>query len=223
MRERSRNWPPAGASWHTVSSQHDGPVDGRTLVRRMARLLQRLAAATPSRPAAAPRRWLWPALWGASLAATAALVAYLGVTVGELRRELAARAQEAALLRGEIARQRDLLALLGAPETRPVALAGLAPSPTARGRIWWNGDRRAGFFVASGLPPAPAGKTYQLWVISGGTPVSAGTFPVDQRGEAILRVGPIPEAARADVFAVTLEPAGGLPAPSGAMYLAGKS
>lgn len=206
-----------------MSSQHDGPVDGRTLVRRMARLLQRLAAATPSRPAAAPRRWLWPALWGASLAATAALVAYLGVTVGELRRELAARAQEAALLRGEIARRRDLLALLGAPETRPVALAGLAPSPTARGRIWWNGDRRAGFFVASGLPPVPAGKTYQLWVISGGTPISAGTFPVDQRGEAILRVGPIPEAARAEVFAVTLEPAGGLPAPSGAMYLAGKS
>jgi anti-sigma-K factor RskA len=38
-----------------------------------------------------------------------------------------------------------------------------------------------------------------------------------------LRVGPIPEVAQAEVFAVTLEPAGGLPAPSGAMYLAGKS
>jgi hypothetical protein len=28
---------------------------------------------------------------------------------------------------------------------------------------------------------------------------------------------------KVDVFAVTLEPAGGLPAPSGEMYLAGKS
>ncbi len=59
-------------------------------------------------------------------------------------------------------------------------------------------------------------------MISGGTPLSAGTFPVDPRGEASRRVGPIREAATAEVFAVTLEPTGGLPAPSGAMYLAGK-
>jgi anti-sigma-K factor RskA len=46
---------------------------------------------------------------------------------------------------------------------------------------------------------------------------------VDPRGGAALRVGPMPAAAPAEVFAVTLEPAGGLPAPSGPMYLAGKS
>jgi len=189
-----------------------------------ARLLRRVAAEAPARGGERGRRRIWwPALTAASLAAAAALLVYLGLTVSDLRRELAARVQEAAMLRGEVTRQRELLVLLGAPDTRAVALAGLAPSPEARGRMWWNGNRRSGFFVASGLPAVPAGKTYQLWVISGGKPISAGIFPVDQRGEVALRVGPIPEAAAAEVFAVTLEPAGGLPAPSGQMYLAGKN
>ena len=38
-----------------------------------------------------------------------------------------------------------------------------------------------------------------------------------------LRVPPLSGVGKVDVFAVTLEPAGGLSAPSGEMYLAGKS
>jgi anti-sigma-K factor RskA len=190
-----------------------------------ARLLQRVAADAVRREARpARRRPVWPILAGASLAAAAALLVYLGVTIGQVRQEARARAEEAAALRAEVARQRELVALLGAPETRAVALAGQEPSPGARARMWWNETQRAGYFVASGLPAVPAGKTYQLWVVvTGGKPISAGIFPVDPRGEATLRVGPIPAAAPAEVFAVTLEPAGGLPAPSGPMYLAGKS
>lgn len=188
------------------------------------RLLRRIAVETPS---PGRERWrprlLWPVLAGASLAAAAAVLVYLGLTIGELRREMRVRGEEAVTLRAEVARQRELLALLSAPATHAVALAGLPPSPEARGRMWWNAERRAGFFVVSGLPAPPAGKTYQLWVISGGKPISAGIVPVDSRGEAALRVGPITDAAAAEVFAVTLEPAGGLPAPSGQMYLAGKS
>jgi anti-sigma-K factor RskA len=189
-----------------------------------ARLLQRVAADAARREVRpARRRSFWPIFAGASLAAAAALLVYLGVTIGELRQEARARAEELATLRGEVARQRELVALLGAPATRAVALGGLEPSPGASARMWWNETSRAGYFVATGLPAVPAGKTYQLWVVAGGKPISAGTFPVDPRGEATLRVGPMPAAAPAEVFAVTLEPAGGLPAPSGPMYLAGKS
>jgi len=189
-----------------------------------ARLLERVAA-DPARRAPRPvrRRWVWPALATAALAAAAAVLVYLGTTVTELRREAADRAREAATLRAEVARQRELLALLGAPDTRAIALSGLAPSPGARGRMWWNGRRAAGYFVASGLPAPPAGKTYQLWAVAGGTPISAGTFPVGPGGEAAVPVGPLAGAATAEVFAVTLEPAGGRPAPSGPMYLAGKT
>lgn len=99
-------------------------------------------------------------------------------------------------------------------------LAGLKPSPGAWGRIWWDRDA-GGTFVAGGLPIPPPGKTYQLWVIAGGKPVSAGVFTVDPRsGVARVRVAPL--SAPADTFAVTIEPEGGLPQPSGEMYLAGK-
>jgi len=189
-----------------------------------ARLLQRVAADAARRNVRpARRRAVWPIFAAASLAAAAGLLVYLGVTISQLRQEARARAEEVATLRGEVARQRDLVALLGAPETRAIVLAGLEPSPGASARMWWNETQRAGYFVASGLPAVPAGKTYQLWLVAGGKPISAGVFPVDPRGQAALRVGPMPAAPTAEVFAVTLEPAGGLPAPSGPMYLAGKS
>jgi len=189
-----------------------------------ARLLRRVeAAARPSRPVRARASWRWPALAIASLAAAAVVLVYLGVQVSQLRRELAVLAQDASALRAETVRQRDLLALLGAPETQAVALDGQAPSPAARGRMWWNGDRRAGLFLASRLPALPAGMTYQLWVISEGKPISAGIFGVDPKGGGSLSVEPVPGAIHAEVFAVTLEPAGGRPAPTGQMYLAGKA
>jgi anti-sigma-K factor RskA len=185
------------------------------------RLLERMAAETGPAPAAYWRR-RWRLGWIGAAALAASLLAYLAATVSDLRRDVARRADEVAVLRAEVARQQQLLAVLGAPDTRVVALAGLAPSPTAQGRIWWRDDTRQGFFAARGLPPLPAGKTYQLWVISGGKPISAGLFAVDEAGMASLSVGPLPEATRTEVFAVTLEPAGGLPAPSGQIYLAGK-
>ena len=68
------------------------------------------------------------------------------------------------------------------------------------------------------------GKAYQLWAIAGGNaPVSAGVFTVDAAGTGSLAVRPLPGVAVVNAFAVTLEPAGGLPAPSGEMYLLGKS
>jgi anti-sigma-K factor RskA len=87
----------------------------------------------------------------------------------------------------------------------------------------WN-ERAGGLLVAAGLPLTPAGTTYQLWAIAGkNAPVSAGVFTVDARGAASLRVSPVRGVGKVDVFAVTIEPAGGLPAPSGPMYLIGKS
>ena len=69
------------------------------------------------------------------------------------------------------------------------------------------------------LPPAPAGKTWEAWVIRGDTPVRAGI--TDERGLVTLTLS-APVAA-GDTVAVTPEPAGGLDAPTGTPVLAGKS
>lgn len=169
------------------------------------------------------RAWSpWRFAWGGAFAAAALVAGYLGWTLTALEGELTERAREVTSLQQEIARQQQLLKTLISPDTQVVALAGLAPSPAARGRMWWH-QEAGGFFVASGLPAAPAGKTYQLWAIAAGTPLSAGVFDVDPKGSAALRVKPRPDVEKVEVFAVTLEPAGGLRRPSGPMYLAGKA
>ena len=187
-------------------------------------LLARIDA--DARPARAldlprPRRGVWWLGWAGALAG-ALVVGYLGWTIHAFDRELARRTAEVAALKAQVARQQQLLTLLRAPDTQVVALGGLTPSPKATGRIWWHWNA-GGFFVAHGLPAAPSGKTYQLWAIAGRTPVSAGVFDLDPKGSGALQVQPLPGVEKVEMFAVTLEPAGGRPEPSGEMYLAGKA
>lgn len=197
-----------------------GPVAPPPSVK--AALLRRIEVTMePAALEARPRAFRWGWAWAGGLAAALLVAGYLGVTVAALNRDLARQAGELDKLRAQVARQRELLALVSAPETRVVSLAGLKPSPKASARMWWH-RTAGGFFVASGLPAPPAGKTYQLWVIAEGKPVSAGVFDLDPKGSGILQVKPLPGVKKAEIFAVTLEPAGGLPQPSGAMYLAGE-
>jgi anti-sigma-K factor RskA len=71
---------------------------------------------------------------------------------------------------------------------------------------------RAAITVA-GLPPAPEGKTYQLWFVgSDGVARSAGllTPDADRRGSMVLEGDPSAAAA----VGMTVEPAGGSTAPT---------
>jgi len=171
--------------------------------------------------AAAQGRSRWTvALVGAIAAGIAAIAVGLVVsTVYDRRIDQLGRQQVE--LQQELARQQELVAILQDPATRMVALAGLPTAPDARGRMLWHA-KAGGLLVAQGLPPAPQGKAYELWAISGKeAPVPAGVFTVDARGVGSIRVAPV-AGAEPDTFAVTLEPAGGVPAPTGSMYLVGK-
>jgi anti-sigma-K factor RskA len=169
------------------------------------------------------RRAIWPAvLTGAMAAGLAAIV--VGWSVSSTYEErLDALARDAEQLKAELRSQQAVITILRDPATRMVALAGQSPAPTARARMMWHATA-GGVFVAAGLPAAPAGKAYQLWAIAGSdAPVSAGVFSVDASGAGSLAVRPLPGVATVSAFAVTLEPAGGLPAPSGEIYLHGGS
>jgi anti-sigma-K factor RskA len=74
--------------------------------------------------------------------------------------------------------------------------------------------------LANGLPPAPAGKEYQLWFIVGSNaPMPGKTFAPDDAGHGRLRDQVPQHALDSAVFAITLEPAGGSPAPTSQIYL----
>jgi hypothetical protein len=125
------------------------------------------------------------------------------------------------MVRAESAAQARMLALLQDPSIHVVSLDGLPAAPQARGRLLWKPDG-GGVLITTGLPPTPPDKTYELWAIVGGKPLPAGVFTVDAEGRATAQVPVLEGATPVDLFAVTLEPAGGVPAPTGPMVLASK-
>jgi anti-sigma-K factor RskA len=203
----------------------------------------RAVPAAPERAATAPsrRHEARPAGRALTWLATAAALAFAaGLLVTWLQRNDARR--DAALQRAraetaesqvketlaDLERTRVLLAreqafrnFAGRPDTRLVSLGGLPPAPRARGRVLFDPGTREGFLLASGLEPAPEGKAYQLWVIAAGAPIPAGVFQAEADGRAVFRLPDVAEVAKVKTFAVTVEPAAGVPAPTGPMVLAG--
>jgi len=86
-------------------------------------------------------------------------------------------------------------------------------------RVIWN-DKAGGHLLVANLPPAPEGKAYELWALGGAQPRPAGLFQVDASGRAVHKVEPAGESAKS--FAVTLEPATGVPAPTGPIVMASR-
>ncbi len=126
-----------------------------------------------------------------------------------------------ATLQGELTEREAALRLLATPQVSLVRLAGLPPSPRANAHLLWNPAAQTGVLLTSGLPQIPRDRVYELWAFAGNEPVPAGIFQVDEAGHAFLRLPPLPRGKRYGKFAVTSEPAGGVPKPTGPVHLLG--
>ena len=157
------------------------------------------------------RGWGWAPLWAAACALSLAGAFYFYGREQDTTRALARLQEQGRQQSIELARLNEALALLNQPETRQVTF-GQGP----KGRVFVNPSVGV-LLIASNLPPAPAGKIYEMWVIpkaKDAKPVPAGLFQSEQDGTAMyLRKGAVDMASTA-AFAVTLEPAGGVPQPT---------
>jgi anti-sigma-K factor RskA len=109
--------------------------------------------------------------------------------------------------------------ILGAGDVRLITLTGQEVAPAAAGKAFWSRSRGV-MFTATNLPPLPRGKTYQLWVVTSTAPLSAGLITPDASGRA-MAVADMPESVQPVAVALTIEPDGGVPSPTGAKYLVG--
>lgn len=109
--------------------------------------------------------------------------------------------------------------VMSAPDTVQVGLAHQMGTPPGTASVLYNA--RLGIVVYTGaISPAPSGKSYQLWLVpDSGAPVSAGLVEANQ--ETGAAVAHLPQGLAAKAFAVTLEPAGGRPQPTGPKVLVG--
>ena len=92
----------------------------------------------------------------------------------------------------------------------------------ASGMLVYDARTKKAWLYAMNLPECPNGTTYQLWAMND-KPVSVGTFHMDSGETAHLLVSRVLEFSKARKFAVSLEPSGGRPAPTGPIYLISQS
>jgi anti-sigma factor RsiW len=137
-----------------------------------------------------------------ALGAVAAVAAVVALALGIWGASLSGDLDET---RAALERERAAAAVLGDPDARSVALA------EGEGQLVVAPDGQA-VLVVDGLGPAPAGKTYELWVSAQGEdPVPAGVFPGGD-GREIALVDGVVDAG--EVVLVTIEQAGGVDAPT---------
>jgi anti-sigma factor RsiW len=171
----------------------DGPAPSPALRERI------LDAARAEQQNVVPissRRRVSPVL--ASVTAIAAAVAIgLGIYAVSLNNDLDST-------RAALTAQENAATVLADPDATTVALQ------SGSGRLVVAGDGDA-VLVLDDLEAAPAGKTYQAWVVEGTTPVPAGTFAAED-GQAVV---PIPQSVPdGAVVAVTVEESGGATSPT---------
>lgn len=135
----------------------------------------------------------------------------------QARRELAALTAQVRDAQQQLIQQRQVMEIVAAPGTRMTELTGTKVMPGAHATIAYDKNGHA-VLMAKGLPPPPAGKAYQLWFIAGGKPMPGKVFATDASGTGTLNDQVPTEALGEAVFAITLEPKDGMPAPTGAIY-----
>lgn len=179
-------------------------------------------SAAPPRERFTVSRILLPLGWAV---AAALLLVMLGLRQDRnaLRAALETQNRQMARTEAQDEKARRLLSALTGPGAVRVSLSvPKAPiSPTARAMY----EPRTGtlLLTASSLAPLPAAKVYELWLIpaDGGSPIPAGTFSPDGRGDATVLLPTLPGAKTAKAFGITMEPAGGSLTPTLPILLAG--
>ena len=109
--------------------------------------------------------------------------------------------------------------LLVAPGAPPVTLLPTDIAPEADGELVFARGGRAATLTVRGLPVLPAGRQYQLWLVSDDERESGAVFSVNANGWAETAVEMERAAAEYDRFGITIEPAGGSPGPTGERVL----
>jgi anti-sigma-K factor RskA len=198
------------------------PVRPRPEIRE--KLLASLGPARASSPPVVPSRAL-RFLVGLAAALMLLFVAMDDLRLRRQREEL--QSQTAQLsehldnARRDLARKDLRVRVLESDDVKILFLGGQGPQPGARAKVFWSEKAKRGILLAGNLTPLPADKQYELWVFDKGKPVPAGVFDADTAGRVLFESPDLSGIATAQNFAVTIEPRGGVPQPTGPIILIG--
>lgn len=195
------------------------------------KLMERIARDGRSQIQSGHTQFTWAALRPAGifqvLSLGVAAVAILWAVL--LNNQLAELRSEVAALRTAVISQADSLQQINRtigeihtqlPESRgseviTVSIRGTELQPQAQGQLIADPDSSSAVLVIDGLSQLDEGLTYQVWLIGGDGPVSAGFLTVDERGQGVLIVSSEEAIGLFNALGISIEPAGGSPQPEG--------
>jgi anti-sigma-K factor RskA len=123
-----------------------------------------------------------------------------------------------------VASQREaMIQAIAGPDVKVVALSVSKKATQPLGRMFWNRTTNDWMMVTDGLPAPKPGKTYQVWLITDKAKISAGTFRPDAQGRTMMHANYALARDALKEVAITEEPDGGMPSPTGPMVVAGSA
>jgi anti-sigma-K factor RskA len=166
----------------------------------------------------------------AMLVLAVGLAAYsnsLRARVARLEEQLALALAQSAELQAQVndtrrtlATAQTHLAVFSAPDSTRINLAGQSPALAASGRADWSRSSGLALSVAN-LPALQTKRTYQVWLLTAGNPVSVGLLQPDATGRLSAVYTTPPDVPEPTGVALSEEPEGGVPLPTGQIYLVG--
>lgn len=127
-----------------------------------------------------------------------------------------------AVIQEQLALAERNIQLLSDPDLKAITMAGVNHHDGLKAVLYWNKADGNTYLGKTDLPQLPVGKIYQLWAIVDGKPVDLGLYEpakaiAPQKMKAVIK-------GQVQAFAITLEKAGGSPAPTmDQMYVMGAS
>lgn len=180
-------------------------------------------------PAARPSWWRAATLFVAGASALVILLLVRQDTIlihqaQSLAQQVAGLQSDSLTRQSELENAREIVSTLTSPDAQRVTLVAAKTPPRPLGKAIYVRSRSSLIFLASNLPPLPAEKIYELWLIpEAGAPIAAGLFKPDSHGSATVVNPPLPAGLEAKTFVVTLEPeSGSHDAPRGSAVISGQ-
>lgn len=154
----------------------------------------------------------------AVIAAIAAVALAVATVIMQFRNDSLQEQNEA--LNARMLELNDRAGMLGRPGVKVACMENAATQ--SRSRVIVDTERHQVFVHAFHLKPLPNGRELALWIVpSAGKPLPVGTFKPDADGNASANFSLGCQVPETFTVAITEEPAGGSPQPTGATVVSG--
>jgi anti-sigma-K factor RskA len=127
--------------------------------------------------------------------------------------------QQITTIQAQVARQKDLIAMLQQPNTHLVSLKGMDRASAASGSIVVTPGEPKAVLILQNLPILPQGKFYQLWSVVNNQKIPWEKFATNEQGRVFVKLALPSGSTKLTTLVITLEASPAPKSPTGPMIM----